>query len=168
MPTSTTSTSSVLAISRRSGDGPANRADAIVERTISERMPDNAIAIASARLVQRNSFSGSGRSMRNGSTASRITRSTAMPRLGVWLPSPSTARSSDANAPESRWRSPRDFASARSITRPSAMCAGEPPSADGRSFITAYIASIGELPANTGRPVSASWSTAPSENRSAR
>ena len=43
-----------------------------LERTISEPMPDNDVAIASGRLKARKSVSGSGRRTRNGSTTRRV------------------------------------------------------------------------------------------------
>jgi hypothetical protein len=45
----------------------------MLERTTSERRPPSELATASGKLKARNSVSASGRSIRNGSTMSRVT-----------------------------------------------------------------------------------------------
>ena len=56
---------------------PANRAAAMLDRTTSDSSPDSELVSASGRLKARKSVSGSGRSMRNGSTIRRVRRRAA-------------------------------------------------------------------------------------------
>ena len=99
----TRSTSASAASALRSGVSAPKRAATALERTISDALPDNDVAMASGRLNARKSVSGSGRRTRNGRTTSRVS---ACARLGVApLSTPRMARSSSAMASADAGRS---------------------------------------------------------------
>ena len=166
VPMTTRSTSASAASALRSGVSAGKRAAVVLERTISEPMPDNDVAMASGRLNARKSVSGSGRRTRNGSTTRRVSG-----RARTWeLPSstPRMARSASAIASADAGRSSGRLASARRITRSTAVTAGVPVSAGGCSWSVACNTATTVRPPNARRPASSSNRIAPAAKRSHR
>lgn len=117
-------------------------------------MPDRALVTASGTLKARKSVSASGRSIRNGSTISRvIARAGAPASAGA---SAIASRSSEAivAALSGRWAG--TFSSARRTTRSKAATAAPPASGGGGSFTMAWNTWIAVRPSNGGRPASIS------------
>ena len=166
LPSSAWPTSACVARALRSGVSPAKRATAALERTTIEGSPASEFATASASANDRKSISGSGRSSRNGSTASRVSgRATARPaelsESGI-ASSSARARPPRRAARRGAWRA-RGGSAGRA--RPPRR---RPASAGGSSWSVADSTSTALVPRKAGRPAIASYRIAPAAKRSVR